>query len=154
MSQAHEIEVFADYHQFYLWDAGMNPQAPEEYTDEDVERMVKVAPHVVVVQPVRNSTVPVRVEVHDRDPGWDPDGWDHVVECSLDVSTGHLQVHECTGSPRLDLQITPGSYRVRVLFTGLDAISNNGLEGDDRYVVSLWPAEARALRVLKHRRTA
>jgi len=86
--QAHEMEVFADYHQFYVWDAGMNPQAPEEHTDEDVGRMVKVAPHVVVVQPVRNTTVPVRVEVHDRDPGWKPDGWDHVVECSLDVSTG------------------------------------------------------------------
>jgi hypothetical protein len=116
--------------------------------------MVKVAPHVVVVQPVRDTTVPVRVEVHDHDPGWKPDGWDHVVECSLDVPTGRLQVHECTGLPKLDVTITPGSYRVRVFFAGLAATSNNGLEGEDRYVVNLWPAEAQPLRVLKQWRTA
>jgi hypothetical protein len=55
----HHLEVFADYHQFYVWDAGVGPSAPEDYTDDDVRRRVKVAPNVVVVQPVRNMTVPV-----------------------------------------------------------------------------------------------
>ena len=147
--QAHDIKVFADYHQIYLWDAGVNAQAPEEYTNEDVEREVKVAPHVVVIQPVRNTTVPVRVEVHESDPGWSQDEWEHAVECSLDIPTGHLQVHECTGSAKLDVEVPPGVYSVRALFAGLDTLSSSGLEGDDRYVVVLWPGEAHALRVLK-----
>jgi len=127
----------------------MKPLAPENYTDVDIERMVKVAPHVVVVQPVRNVTVPVRVEVHDADPGWDPDAWDHVVECSLDLPTGYLQVHECTGPALLDVDVPVGTYRVRALFDGLGSLTDDGLDGNDRYVVVLWPGVAQTLQVLK-----
>jgi len=49
--------VFADYHQFYVWDAGSAPVAPVDYTDDDLRRMVKVGPNVLVVQPVRNMCV-------------------------------------------------------------------------------------------------
>src|SRR5215471_5201358 len=70
----HVLEVFADYFQFYVWDAGVSPLAPEDYTDEDVRRRVKVAPNVVVVLPVRNMTVPVEVELHAGDPGFDETG--------------------------------------------------------------------------------
>jgi hypothetical protein len=47
----HKLQVFADYHQFYLWDPGTNPLAPTDYTDQDVRNMVKVSPGVVVIQP-------------------------------------------------------------------------------------------------------
>jgi hypothetical protein len=147
--QAHDLQVFADYHQFYVWDAGVEPMAPEDYTDEDLTRMVKVAPNVVVIQPVRNMTVPVRVELHETDPGCDVSAWDHVVECSLELPTGQLQVHECTGGAKLDMQVAAGAYRVRALFVGLDSLSPTGLEGDDHYVVVLWPGEAQRLRVIK-----
>jgi hypothetical protein len=145
----HPIKVFADYNQFYVWDAGMSPLAPEDYTDTDVTRMVKVSPHVLVVQPVRNSTVPVEIEVHASDPGLRAEDWDHVVECALEVSTGRLQVHECTGGPVLDLEIAPGPYQARVLFAGLGTISEDGLDGEDRYRVDLWPGEFRDLAVAK-----
>ena len=147
--QAFDLKVFADYHQFYLWDAGMKPLAPEDYTDADIERMVKVAPHVVVIQPLRNTTVAVHVELHDADPGWDPDAWDHAVECSLELSTGHLQVHECTGPAILDVEVPAGTYRVRALFDGLGSLSEDRLEGDDRYVLVLWPGVTQPLRVAK-----
>ena len=88
----HKLEVFADYHQFYLWDRETNPLAPTDYTDQDVQNMVKVAPGVVVIQPVRNMTVPVKLEVHETEPECDATEWDHVVECSLDLPTGKLQV--------------------------------------------------------------
>ncbi len=145
----HDLRIFADYHQFYIWDAGTNPLAPVDYTDDDLRNMVKVAPHVVVIEPMRNMTVPVRIEVHGADPGWNPSSWDHVVECSLDLPTGQLQVHECTGSAQLDLRLTPGTYRVRVLLAGLDSLSSSGLEGNDRYVAVLWPGDKQPLRVLK-----
>ena len=47
--QHRAFDVFADYHQFYLWDRGMTNQAPQEYTDEDVQRRIKTGPHVVVL---------------------------------------------------------------------------------------------------------
>jgi hypothetical protein len=104
--QSKKIEVFADYHQFYLWDRDTNPEAPVDYIDEDVLRRIKTGPNVVVIQPERNMEVPVEVEVHDADPGYIPDEWDHIAEASLHLPTGHLQVHECTGDAVADFEET------------------------------------------------
>ena len=150
----HSLELFADYHQFYIWDAGLNPQAPVDYSDDDVVRRVKVAPNVVVIQPVRNMTVPVEIEVCASDPGFDEAPWDHIGECSLDLPTGRLQVHECTGGPVLDLTVASGSYRLRALFAGLSTRSDNGLEGQDHYRVVLWPGTHIGLRIVKQWRGA
>jgi hypothetical protein len=141
---ARSLLVLADYHQFYVWDAGMGRRAPEDYADDDVRRRVKVAPHVVVVLTARNTMVPVTVEVHTHDPGVAVGDWQHIAECTLELPTGGLQVHASTGAGALDLVVAPGTYRVRVLFAGLDTFSGDGLEGDDRYVVMLWPGAVQA----------
>jgi hypothetical protein len=145
----HEFELFADYFQFYLRDAGRNPDAPVDYTDDDVRRRIKTAPHIVVVQPVRNMTVPVELEVCDADPGFDTADSDHVAECSLELPSGRLQVHECTGGTVLEIELAPGSYRVRVQFSGLDTLSGDGLDGDDRYGITLWPAPPAGIEIAK-----
>jgi hypothetical protein len=145
----HKFELFADYHQFYVWDAGVDPRAPEDYTNEDVRRLVKVAPNIVVIQPVRSTTVPVQLEICSEDPGFDESQWDHIAECALELPTGKLQVHECTGGPVLDLEVAPGWYWVRVLFAGLGTLSYDGLEGDDYYRIVLWPGTSAPLRIVK-----
>jgi hypothetical protein len=147
--QSKKLEVFADYHQFYLWDRDMNPAAPEDYTDEDVLHRVKAGPHVVVIQPERDMEVAVDVEIHDAEPACDPDEWDHIAEASLHLPTGHLQIHECTGGPVADFKVEPGWYRVRSFHGGFDTIDEDGLDGDDYYKVVLWPAPAAGVVVVK-----
>jgi hypothetical protein len=147
--QKQAFAVLADYHQFYLWDRGMVNQAPEEYTDEDVWRRIKTGPHVVVIQPARNTTVPVEVEVYGADPGFDATTWDHIAEAGLHLPTGRLQVHECTGGPVAEFTVTPGWYRVRSLHGGLGTIDGSGLEGGDHYRVVLWPAPSAEVQVIK-----
>lgn len=151
---AYRAEVFADYYQFYIWDAGCSPTAPEDYTEGDVQRLVKVARHVVAIRTVRNTTVPVEVELYSADPGCDVSRWDHIVECGLESPTGRLQLHECTGGPILDVTTPPGSYRVRALFSGLDAISSDGLSGSDRYRIEAWPGQLGPTTVIKQWRSA
>jgi hypothetical protein len=58
--------IFADYHQFYLWDKEIAPDAPTDYTDADVEKRIKTAPNVVVIQPERNMGVPVELTLRSR----------------------------------------------------------------------------------------
>lgn len=145
----HEVQVGVDYHQFYLWDSSVTTKAPDEYTETDVGNMVKLADSVVVVRPVRSGTVPVRIDLDDSDPGFDAASHDHVVECSLDVPGGQLQLHECLGGPVLDIHLPPGSYQVRVLFSSLASVSNDGTQGSDRYTVQLWPGQRRDLTVVK-----
>jgi hypothetical protein len=147
--QRQAFDVFADYHQFYLWDRGMTDQAPEQYTAEDVRRRIKTGPHVVVVQPARNTTVPVEVEVHDVDPGFEPAVWDHIAEASLYLPTGRLEVHECTGGPVAEFKVSPGWYRVRCLHGRLGTIDETGLKGGDHYRAVLWPAPEAEVRVVK-----
>ncbi len=133
------IEVFADYNQFYVQDGGVSPPAPEIWTDEDIANRSKVAENVVVVCPLRNTTVPVEVALYGSEPYPGEVSPDHLVECSLSLPTGHLQVHECTGGPVLNWEVASGTYRVRLSFFGLGTITANGLKGRDCYKVELWP---------------
>jgi hypothetical protein len=80
--QRKQFDLFADYHQFYLWDAGKKPEAPEDYSQQDIERRIKIGLHVVVIQPERNMTVAVEIEIHDSEPIYDADAWDHIAEAS------------------------------------------------------------------------
>jgi hypothetical protein len=127
---AFRADVFADYYQFYVWDAGCSPTAPEDYTEGDVQRLVKVARHVVAIRTVRNTTVPVEVELYVADPGCDASRWDHIVTAP------------------------PGSYRVRALFSGLGALSSDGLSGSDRYRIEVWPGPVVPTTVIKQWRGA
>ncbi len=92
--QAQAFQIFADYHQFYLWDRAKTPEAPTDYTEADVERRIKTGPHVVVISPERNMSVPVDIEVHDAEPPFDPSDWDHIAEAGLHVPSGKPQVPE------------------------------------------------------------
>ena len=143
-------ENFADYFQFYLWDAEKQPNAPDDYDDEDIHRRIKAAPFVVVIQPVRNMEVPVEIEMAPAPPPLVLDHWDHVAEASLELPSGRLEIHECTGGSIDILSVTPGSYRVRACFAGLGALSEDGLDGEDRYHITLWPAAMAPVEVLKH----
>lgn len=55
-----------------------------------------VADNVVVIRPFRNMTVPVILELQDAEPAIDLPGYDHAVGCSVDLSTGELQVSRDT----------------------------------------------------------
>src|SRR5262252_10993939 len=123
--------------------------APDDYSGEDVERRIKTAPHVVVIQPESDIDILVEIEIHEAEPASDRGKWDHIAEASLHVPTGQLQVHECTGGPVADFQVNKGWYRVHSFHAGLD--SYYGGEGDrgDSYRVVLWPAPPGEVQVLK-----
>jgi len=143
-------EVFADYFQFYLWDAGERPDPPVDFTEEDIERRIKAASFIVVIQPVRNMTVPVEITIADAPPPLAPDDWDHIVEASIELPSGRLEIHECTGGSIDIISVPPGTYRMRACFGGLDSLSDDGLDGDDLYRISLWPAPFAPVEIRKH----
>src|SRR5437899_9277800 len=95
--QRFEADVFADYFQFYLWDKVADPPAPVDWTDQDESNRLKAEPNVAVVCPVRNMTVPVTIEVLGGAPDYSLEQWDHVAECSLELPSGVLELHQCAG---------------------------------------------------------
>ena len=137
-----EGEPFADYFQILLVDAETGPAA-EVWTDEDVRRGLLVAPGCVVVAPARNMPVPLRVVLLDAPPAVDPAA-DHVVEASITAPSGTLLVYgateDVTRAPRLAVPAAP--LRLRFSSVGRATLSEDGLDGNDRYLVELWPAPA------------
>ena len=147
----HDFKIMADYYQFYLADNEVEPEIPEDGTDEDVQARLKVAPHIMVVYPVRNMPVPVAVEFHDSEPITDAAVWDHIAECSLEVPSGRIVIAGCTDylPDCARLGTVPGTYRARVHYGALGKLSADGLDGDDHYLITFWPAPASELRVTK-----
>jgi hypothetical protein len=145
--------LFADYFQFYLQDEAADGNLSEAWTDEAVARLLAVAPGTVGIGTVRNMDVPVTVEVLPAEPQSNLAAWDHVVECSLIASSSKLVIAGCTDYfPDAErIPVEPGTYRVRVNYAGLRSLSENGLEGDDRYHLQLWPGTATEPVVVKQR---
>jgi hypothetical protein len=144
-------DIFADYFQIYLRDEA-HPDLPDDYSEEAMAQRLMVGPHAIVMHAARNMDVPVHVEWAEQRPAADLDGYQHVVEAGFLCPTGRLLLAGMTDAeetaPRL--MVNPGALGVRLSATGLDTLSEDGLDGLDRYLLQLWPApEVEALRVLK-----
>ena len=147
----HSLELFADYFQFYLQDEAATGDHSDAWTPEAVEQLLAIGPGVVGVGTVRNVDVPVEIELVNGPPATDLTGWDRVNECTLDVPSGRIVVAGCTDyfPEAMRISVAPGTYRARVYYGGLKTVSENGLEGEDRYRIALWRASASPPVILK-----
>jgi hypothetical protein len=152
-TQRHHFDLFADYYQFYLQDEPVIGNLGDSWTPEATRRLLATTDGTIGVGTVRNMTVPVDVEVLDAEPRDSFDEWDHVNECSIDVRSGYIVVAGCTDCflDAARIQLAPGVYRARIYYGKLDALSEDGLDGDDHYRVVLWPGDVTLPLVLKQR---
>lgn len=139
--ERHELSVFADYHQFYICDDARDTDTGEIWTDEALARRLAIGPDLIAVSTARNMDVPVIVEIADREPAADFAAWERVVECDIAIPSGRVVVAGCTDyfPDCLRFAVAPGSYAIRVSYAGLDDLSEDGLDGNDRYRVQMWP---------------
>lgn len=153
MRYSKTYDLFTDYGQFWLHDVGTDvSQVAQLWVGESGARMLAAAPDIVCIGTIRNSKAPVTIEVTEKEPPSTPsDAWDQIVECSLQMPVGRLVIHDdilsCDGRHET-IAIPPGCYRVRVYSGSLDA-QHSALEGDDHYLVILWPGDEIKPRVLK-----
>lgn len=139
--KSHRLEIFADYYQFYLQDEAAEGSLSDAWDEEATHRMLAVSTGVVGIGTARNMGVPVTLELLEAEPSCALDSFDHVVEGALVIATGPLVVAGCTDyfpdAQRFDLR--PGTFRIRLSVSGLSSISPDGLDGNDHYLVQLWP---------------
>jgi hypothetical protein len=149
----YELVLFADYHQFYIQDEDVDGNLSDAWTDEAVERLLALAPGTIGIGTVRNVDVPVTITILEHEPSFDAGNFDHVVECSIAVESGSIVAAGCTDyfPDATRIKIPSGFYRARVSFEGLNSLSDDGLEGNDRYHLQLWLAPIGPVDVLKHR---
>lgn len=136
MKDVRTFQVSADYHQFYLMDAEIEPQIPEEITELDMSRRLRTAPHIVVFHTESASRVPV--EVTFTSVPFEAEGtWEHQAEFSLALPSGTAVLCGCTDYvPQCPhFSVEAASYRGRAYFAG-------SAVGSERYFIMLWPVAA------------
>ena len=131
--QRRDLELFADYYQFYIQDEPVSGDLSDAWTDKAVERLLALAPGTVGIGTASNGHVPVTVEVLGDAPAEPLDPYDQVNECSLEIAQGPLVVAGCTDyfPEAVRIPVAPDVYRVRVSYC---------LSAEERYLVQLWPA--------------
>ncbi len=148
-----EFTIFADYFQFYIQDEPADGDLSDAWHAEAESRMLAVASGTVGIGTVRNMDVSVSVLLHDEAPISAFDDSDHVVECSISVTSDRLVLAGCTDyfPDAARIKVVPGTYRVRVSYKGLTTVSSDGMDGSDSYLLELWLAPAIEPTILKQR---
>lgn len=148
-----EFELFADHFQFYLQDEAADGDLGDAWDEVAVARLLAVAPGMIGVGTVRDADVPVTIELLENEPAPDFASWDHVMECSIATPTGKIVLAGCMDyfPDAARIELSPGTYRARVSYGALDSVSADGLDGNDRYRVQLWPGSTAQPIVLKDR---
>ncbi|TDC32543.1 hypothetical protein E1211_20610 [Micromonospora sp. 15K316] len=151
------LRLYADYRQLHLFDEASAANLEEAWTDTVEHTQFSVVTDAAVVVTMSSADVLVDVEVLDHPPQSDLERYDHVVEGSLDVPSGRLVVMGCSDyapdAPRFDL--TPGSVRVRVSKSNLQAAKDAGEHSDEdgatteRVRLQVWPAAPAQTEVLR-----
>jgi hypothetical protein len=155
---AQDLTIASDYGQFYLFDnaavladssTGFD-DSPEALSLDDAVQSGRFvgrwgASYLNVLTPGQwNFELPLRLELHDAEPGADLDVWQHVVDVDLDLPTGRvLMVASGGGMPHVTTLPT-GHYRTRVAGRGFTELGAAGADGDDVWRVQLWPRVADA----------
>ena len=119
------------------------------------DRRVCASPNGVIVATQSEFDVPVTFEFRPDAPPDDLAAWDHVVDTSLTIATGALEV--AVMEPYTQWQVPNGDYRVRVCYGNLaNAGDDDEFDAEprpaaerDHYRIIIWPGDAIETTVLK-----
>ncbi len=149
-----ELELFADYYQFYLQDdeAGKGDLG-DAWSEEATERLLTVSDYAIGIGTVRNMDVQVFIKARETEPSINLDDWDHAVISSIECETGQLVVAGCSDyfPDAQRIKLSPGHYQVLACYKGLGTISEDGLDGDDQYHLYIYPGQPLDVKVIKSR---
>jgi hypothetical protein len=149
----YKLKFRTAYSQFYLCDK--NPLGSTDsdafWTEQAFNDKLAIEDGIVGVCIGTYSYVKCQLALLHQQPDEIDFGYcDHVVEGSLRIGSGVLQVLDCPYSAVMgEFDILPGCYRVRVKAMGLNSIVDEDEEAEDTYSIELWPAATAPRRVLK-----
>lgn len=144
----HHITIFADNFQFMLQDLLEDCEFPEDWNDSLLTRLFSCGNKIIGIGTVRDLDCDLTLEVYadrmdERLQQQDPEmnQYDHVAQCNIEIPSGKLLVTGCTTNLEdcTKIEVIPGQYGVRIFWSNLSNTDALGFEGDDTYLVQLWP---------------
>lgn len=140
INKFHIVEIYPDYHQFYLIDNNVDPDFTGIWTPNALKNMIGLKNGLVGISTARISNIPITLTVRDFAPAIELDKYDKINECSLNVPSGKIVVMGCTDyiPEAKRIIVNPGVYRLYIKYGNLDKISEDALEGEDFYEIDMW----------------
>lgn len=139
-----DFNIFTDFNQFTVADSTADfEDLWEKWTDETIESMFVQGDRYIAVGTMRNLDAPVLIRIDSDRPLPSGSRVDKTAEGILIVPSGLLEVSGPTdnGLSGGTLHVPPGTYRVLVEYLNLESIDDYGIEGNDRYVITLTKAD-------------
>ncbi len=147
--EQHKLSFFTEYYQFYILDSESEGKtdAPDFWNDEAGTRRLAVGEGILGVTVAKYAEIKVEVRALSSEPTEDAEA-DHIVETSLNLPSGLLQIKDCTSYDTvLELNLEKETYRIRISSFKLWTVQND--EGDDYYVVEIWKSEFAETKIIK-----
>jgi hypothetical protein len=140
-----QLEIFADYFQFHLYDEKMSPNFGNAWSQFAVDNLLAITKEGIAIGTVRNMDVSVILKIYDSEPQLKKElnRVFQINESDLSIISGKLVVIGCTEyfPEAKRIQLSNGIYRVRVCYFDLDKLSEDGLDGEDCYEIEIWKTD-------------
>lgn len=136
------LELFADYFQFYIQDDDESVgDISDVWTEEAVVKKLAITDKVVGVGTARNMDVSVTIFIQDSIQAMDKADFNLINESTIVCETGTLVVAGCSDyfPDARRIEVSPGKYNIQVGYKNLTDIFEDGLVGNDSYYLWLSP---------------
>jgi hypothetical protein len=134
----YDLKFYTEYYQFYVQDSQTTSATDDNnfWNPAAGERRLAVLDGLIGVTVAKYAEIDVQVKVLDTKPEPDPSA-DHIVQTTLNLASGVLQIKCCTNNDtQLELHLPISNYHVRISSFNLDTVVDD--EGQDYYRVEIW----------------
>lgn len=144
------LDFYTQYSQFYLADKFSEKNTQGDFWNENAHGD-RLAINEGIIGVGTECYGPIKGELNilkGRNITVDFAKYDHVVEGSIEIKSGTLQILDCPNSEiQLEIKLSPGWHTVRISSENLNSV--DGDEGDDYYMIEIWPEAKIERNVLK-----
>jgi hypothetical protein len=132
------LNFWSEYYQFYILDSKTTAttDANDFWCPDAEPRRLAIGEGLLGVTIGTYGNVKGELRILTQKPELDTSA-DHVVEVSMRLPSGLLEVRDCTGyETQLAIPLSKSTYRIRISSFNLGTIEND--EGQDFYIVEIW----------------
>ena len=136
--EKYNLDFWSEYYQFYVLDAQTKAVTDDAnfWCPEADKRRLAIGEGLLGVTIATYGNVKSDVRILTAKPELDTSA-DHVVEASIRLDSGLLEVRDCTGyETQLAINLPKTTYRIRISSFNLGSVNND--EGDDFYTIDVW----------------
>jgi hypothetical protein len=143
------LNFWSEYYQFYILDSKTTAttDANDFWCPDAEPRRLAIGEGLLGVTIGTYGNVKGELRILTQKPELDTSA-DHVVEVSMRLPSGLLEVRDCTGyETQLAIPLSKTTYRIRISSFNLGSIEND--EGQDFYIVEIWKSRFTKPTILK-----